>query len=87
MRIDFFFFESEGGGTEFHPIKYMCIMKQKKKKKRKKKKEKKIELNNLGEEKRTYSVCVGILNVLFSCKYLYIFFQLILLLRDSIVSS
>ena len=35
MRIDFFFFESEGGGTEFHPIKYMCIMKQKNKKKRK----------------------------------------------------
>ena len=84
MRIDFFFFESKGGGTEFHPIKYMCIMKQKKKKK---KEEEKIELNNLGEEKRTYSVCVGILKVLFSCKYLYIFFQLILLLRDSIVSS
>ena len=81
MRIDFFFFESEGGGTEFHPIKYMFIMKQKKKKR------KKIELNNLGEEKRTYSVCVGILKVLFSCKYLYFFFQLILLLRDSIVSS
>ena len=25
MRIDFFFFESEGGGTEFHPIDiYVC---------------------------------------------------------------
>ena len=35
MRIDFFFFESEGGGTEFHPIKYMCIMKQKKRKEKK----------------------------------------------------
>ena len=80
MRIDFFFFESEGGGTEFHPIK-LCVLWNRKKKR------KKIELNNLGEEKRTYSVCVGILKVLFSCKYLYFFFQLILLLRDSIVSS
>ena len=33
MRIDFFFFESKGGGTEFHPIKYMCIMKKKRKEK------------------------------------------------------
>ena len=36
MRIDFFFLESEGGGTEFYPIKYMCIMKQKKRKRKRK---------------------------------------------------
>ena len=71
MRIDFFFFESEGGGTEFHPINicvyYEIEKKEKRKKdpikymcimkqKKKKKKEKEmIELNNLREEKRTCS--------------------------------
>ena len=35
MRIDFFFFVSEGGGTEFHPIN-ICVYYEIEKKKKKK---------------------------------------------------
>ena len=36
MRIDFFFFESEGGGTEFHPIN-ICVYYEIEEKKKEKK--------------------------------------------------
>ena len=50
MRIDFFFFESEGGGTEFHPIN-ICVYYEIEKKKKKKRSYQIYVYNEIEKEK------------------------------------